>query len=66
MIEVIVRKNNVNKAIAILNKKVREDGDLRRVMERQHHETRSQRRRKKMAKAKIRALKDARERASED
>jgi ribosomal protein S21 len=66
MIEVIVRKNNVNKAIAILNKKVREDGDLRRVMERQHYETKSQRRRKKMAKAKIRALKDARERASED
>jgi ribosomal protein S21 len=66
MIEVIVRKNNVNKAIAILNKKVREDGDLRRVVERQHYETKSQRRRKKTAKAKIRALKDARERASED
>jgi ribosomal protein S21 len=66
MIEVIVRKNNVNKAIAILNKKVREDGDLRRVIERKYHETKSERRRKKMAKAKIRAIKEARERASED
>jgi ribosomal protein S21 len=64
--EVIVRKNNVNKAIAILNKKIREDGDLRRATERAHFESKGIKRRKKLAKAKMRAIKEARERASED
>lgn len=33
--EVKVRKNNVGKALSILNKKLAEDGDLRRYAERQ-------------------------------
>lgn len=56
--EVIVRKNNVNKAIAILNKKIREDGDLRRVNDRAHFESKSVKRRKNLAKAKVRARKE--------
>lgn len=34
MLRVDVRKNNIAKAISILNRKVKEDGDLRRVVER--------------------------------
>lgn len=59
MTEVIVRKNNVNKAIALLNKKVREDGDLRRATERAHFQSKGLKRRQRLAKAKVRARKEA-------
>lgn len=62
MTEVIVRKNNVNKAIALLNKKVREDGDLRRVTERAHFESKGLKKRKRLAKARMRARKEAQQR----
>jgi ribosomal protein S21 len=64
--EVIVRKNNVNKAIAILNKKIREDGDLRRATERAHFESKGIRRRKKLAKAKMRARKEGLQRQEDN
>jgi ribosomal protein S21 len=64
--EVIVRKNNVNKAIAILNKKIREDGDLRRATERAHFESKGIKRRKKLAKAKMRARKEGLQRQEDN
>lgn len=64
--EVIVRKNNVNKAIAILNKKIREDGDLRRVTERAHFESKGLKRRKRLAKAKVRARKEGLQRQEDN
>jgi ribosomal protein S21 len=64
--EVIVRKNNVNKAIAILNKKVREDGDLRRVTERAHFESKGLKKRKRLAKAKVRARKEGLQRQEDN
>lgn len=62
MTEVLVRKNNINKAIAILNKKIRECGDLRRATERAHFESKGLKRRKRLAKAKVRARKEAQQR----
>lgn len=64
--EVIVRKNNVNKAIAILNKKIREDGDLRRVTERAHFESKGLKKRKRLAKAKVRARKEGLQRQEDN
>lgn len=61
MSEIIVRKNNINKAIQLLNKKVREDGDLRRVVERRYHTPKSVLRRQRLKKAQIRARKEKRE-----
>jgi len=49
--QVEVRKGNVNKAIIILNKKVREDGDLRRSVERTEFIGKSERRRLKRIRA---------------
>lgn len=52
MLKVEVRKNNVFKAITILNKKVKEDGDLRRSMERAEFISKSERQRIKRRRAK--------------
>lgn len=52
--QVDVRKNNVTKAWALLNKKLKEDGDLRRYREKQHYE--------KKAVARQRRLKEAQKR----
>lgn len=57
MPEVIVRKNNVTKAITILNKKIREDGDLKRVMERKYFRSKGEQRRMEKAASKRRVEK---------
>lgn len=49
--EVSVRKNNVAKAMNLLNKKLREDGDFRRVKERAYYKKPSTRRQERMKKA---------------
>ena len=51
MIRVEVRKGNIAKAISIFNKRVKEDGDLRRVVERSEFVPKSERRRIKSRKA---------------
>ena len=51
MTKVEVRKNNVFKAITILNKRVKEDGDLRRFVERSEFIPKSERKRIKSRKA---------------
>lgn len=51
MIKVEVRKNNVSKAITILNKRVKEDGDLRRSVERSEFIGKSERLRVKRRRA---------------
>jgi|LakMenEpi03Aug12_release.lakeMendotaPanAssembly.Ray.scaffolds.fasta_scaffold40397_10 ribosomal protein S21 len=61
-----VRKNNVAKAITIWNKKIAEDGDLRRVLERQHFESKGQKRRARLARAKARQRKEDQQRREDD
>jgi|688.fasta_scaffold377113_1 ribosomal protein S21 len=57
MPEVNVRKNNVTKAITILNKKIREDGDLKRVVDRRYFQSKGERRRMEKAASKRRVEK---------
>jgi len=64
--EVQVRKNNVAKAITVLNRKVAEDGDLRRVIERQHYMSKGEKRRARLARAKARQRKEDQQRREED
>jgi len=59
--EVIVRKNNVSKAWALLSKKMREDGDLRRVIERSEFKTKGEKRREAKKRSKMRLAKQMRE-----
>lgn len=59
--EVIVRKNNVSKAWALLSKKLREDGDLRRVIERMEFKTKGEKRREALKRSKMRVAKQMRE-----
>jgi hypothetical protein len=59
--EVIVRKNNVAKAWALLSKKLREDGDLRRVIERREFKTKGEKRREANKRSKMRVAKQMRE-----
>jgi hypothetical protein len=62
---VIVRKNNVAKAWALLSKKLREDGDLRRVIERSEFKTKGERRRESLKRSKMRMAKLMREEREE-
>lgn len=65
--EIVVRKNNVSKAVSLLNKRMAEDGDLRRYVERAHgFKSQGEIRRAAMAAAKIRARKDLQERLAQD
>lgn len=57
MIRVEVKKNNVQKGIALLNKKLKEDGHLKMVVERSHYIAPSEKRRLKSKRAQARARK---------
>jgi ribosomal protein S21 len=63
--EVVVRKNNVVKAITILNKKIREDGDLKRVVDRRYFQSKGQKRRAAEAASKRRVQKRLEENENE-
>lgn len=52
-----VRNGNVDKAIRLLNRKVKQEGIIREVRARQAYEKPSDRRRRKNAESKRRALK---------
>jgi len=52
-----VRKNNISKAILLLNKQVKEDGDLRRSIERRFFVSKSEQRRIDKSKAVVRERK---------
>ncbi len=62
-----VRKNNTSKAMSLLSKKVTEDGDLRRFIERSDgFVSKGKKRRARVAAAKIRLRKDLQERLEQD
>lgn len=62
-----VRKNNVAKASSLLGKRVTEDGDLRRFIERsQGFVSKGKKRRAQVSKAKIRHRKELLERLEGD
>lgn len=62
-----VRKNNVAKAASLLGKRVTEDGDLRRFIERsQGFVSKGKKRRARISAAKVRSKKELRERIEAD
>jgi len=61
-----VRKGNVAKAMTILNKKLLADGDNRRAVERAFFESKGQKKRRRLAAAKMRLRKDLQERIEQD
>jgi len=62
-----VRKNNTSKAMSLLSKKVTEDGDLRRYIERSDgFLSKGKKRRARMAAARIRLRKELQERLMQD
>lgn len=65
--QVQVRKNNTAKAMSLLSKRVTEDGDLRRYIERSDgFVSKGKKRRARMAAARIRLRKDLQERLAQD
>lgn len=62
-----VRKNNTAKAMSLLSKRVTEDGDLRRYIERSDgFVSKGKKRRARMAAARIRLRKDLQDRLIQD
>jgi ribosomal protein S21 len=64
--EVQVRKNNVTKALNLLNKKLAEDGDLRRANERRFYKPKSVKRRENAKAAKKRFQKELQKRMDDE
>lgn len=64
--QVHVRKNNVAKALNLLNKKLAEDGDLRRNQERRYYKSKSVLKRENAKKAKRRFKKQLEQRIEND
>lgn len=64
--QVPVRKNNVAKALNLLNKKLAEDGDLRRNQERRYYKSKSVLKRENAKKAKKRFKKQLEQRIEND
>lgn len=64
--QVHVRKNNVAKALNLLNKKLAEDGDLRRSTERRYYKSKSVLKRENAKKAKKRFKKQLEQRIEND
>lgn len=62
-----VRKNNTSKAMSLLSKRVTEDGDLRRYIERSDgFLSKGKKRRARMAAAKVRLRRELQERLEQD
>lgn len=62
-----VRGKRVGKALAVLNKKLAEDGDLRRFIEKSRgHKTKGQKRREAYQKAVYRQKREARQQILDD
>ena len=62
-----VRKNNTSKAMSLLSKRVTEDGDLRRYIERSDgFVSKGKKRRARMAAARVRLRKELQERLTQD
>lgn len=64
--QVQVRKNNVAKALNLLNKKLAEDGDLRRSQERRYYKSKSVLKRENAKKAKKKFKKQLEQRIEND
>ena len=64
--KVQVRKNNVAKALNLLNKKLAEDGDLRRSTERRYYKPKSVLKREKAKNAKKRYKKALQQRIEDE
>ena len=62
-IEVVVRDNNVDKALRVLKKKLQKDGMFRELRLRQHYEKPSLKRQRKLKESLRRIAKDKRLRA---